>query len=115
MRSSFSIFTPLYFLPRQAADYLQDLQTRTADNVEDMTAQFSPYFSQVRDNAQAKISTLNDLMRTQAEAARETIEGVAGSVKDRLEETTGGMRSNLETKMEELKDFFQSFGSMFGM
>lgn len=83
---------------------MEEIQTRTSDNVENMRAQFSPYVSQVQDNAQAKITTLNELLQSQA-----------GSMKEGFERTTEDLRSALEDKMEEIRGWFQPYVSMFTM
>lgn len=83
---------------------MEEFQTRTSDNMEDMRAQFSPYFHQVHDNAQAKITTLNELLRSKME-----------SMKEGVERTTEDLRSTLQDKMEEVRGWFQPYVSMFSM
>lgn len=100
---------------RKVASYVEDFQSRTSDNIEEVRTRLSTYGMQVRDNAQAKITTLNELLKTQVEAARERMEVVAEDIRDRFGKTTTNMRSTMEDKMEELRDWFQSFVSMFSM
>lgn len=83
---------------------MEEFQTRTSDNMENIRAQFSPYVSQVQDNAQAKITTLNQLLQSQVE-----------SIKEGLERTTTDLRSTLEDKMEEVRGWFLPYVSMFTM
>lgn len=72
--------------------------------MEDVRAQFSPYFHQVQDNARAKITTLNELLQSKME-----------SIKEGVERTTEDLRSTLEDKMEEVRGWFQPYVSMFTM
>lgn len=70
----------------------------------DVKAHFSTYFNQVHDNAQAKISTLNELLKSRVE-----------SIKEGLESTTTDLCSTLEDTLEELGDWFQPYVSMVTM
>lgn len=76
--------------------------------MEDVRSRLDPYFVQVRDNAQAKITALNNLLKSQAENVKDKIQTVAQDVKDRFEKTAEDMRSTLEDKMEELKSWFSA-------
>lgn len=83
---------------------MEEIQTRTSDNMENMRAQFVPYVSQVQDNAQAKITTLNQLLQSQV-----------GSMKEGFERTSEDLRSALDDKMEEIRGWFRPYVSMFTM
>lgn len=79
----------------------------------DVSARFSPYFTQVHDNAQVKVSTLNELLRSQVESMKTSVQNTAESVKEGLESTTEELRSTLEHKMVEIREWFQPYVSMF--
>lgn len=81
--------------------------------MEEMKTRLDPYFAQVRDNAQAKMSTLNDLLRSQVENMKEKIQTTAEDIKERIETTAGDMKSTMAEKMEELNEWFKPFVSMF--
>lgn len=81
--------------------------------MEDMKTRFNPYFAQVRDNAQAKITTLNEMLKSQLENIKEKIQVTAEDIKDRFEETTEGMQDVMKEKIVELQVWFQPLVSMF--
>lgn len=83
---------------------MEEFQTRTSENVEDIRAQFSPYFRQVHDNARAKITTLNELLQSKME-----------SMKEGVERATEDLRSTVQDKMEEIRGWYQPYVSMFTM
>uniref|UniRef100_A0A8C9X6W8 Apolipoprotein Ea n=1 Tax=Sander lucioperca TaxID=283035 RepID=A0A8C9X6W8_SANLU len=85
-------------IKRVVADFFEELQSRTSNNMEDMKTRLDPYFAHVRDNAQAKITTLNDLLKSQVE---------------NFEKTAEDLRSTLEEKWKELKSWFTPVVSMF--
>jgi len=82
------------------------------DNVEDVKTRLDPYFSQVRENAQAKITTLNELLMSQAENLKDKLQTAAEDIKDRFEGTAKNLQSTVGEKMEELRNWFQPYVSM---
>lgn len=102
------LFCPL----RHVAEYFEELQSRTSDNVEDMKMRLHPYLSHVHENTQEKIITLNDLLRSQVESMSDRIQTTTEDFRQRFEKTSEQLRSTLEAKMEELNAWFLS---MFGM
>lgn len=98
---------------RHVAEYIEELQSRTSNNMEDVKMRFDPYFAQVSDNAQAKITTLNDLLKSQVENMKDKIQTTAEDIRERLEKTAEDLRSTLGEKMEDVKTWFQPFVSMF--
>uniref|UniRef100_A0A8D2ZIL4 Apolipoprotein Eb n=1 Tax=Scophthalmus maximus TaxID=52904 RepID=A0A8D2ZIL4_SCOMX len=86
-------------IKRHVAEYFEELQTRTSDNVGEMKTRFEPFLAQVQDNAQAKISTLNDLLKSQTDTMH-------------FEKTSENMRSALEERMVEVRNWFQPYVSM---
>lgn len=83
------------------------------DNVEDMKMRLDPYLAQVRDNAQAKIVTLNDLLQSQMEDLKDSLQSTAEDITKRAERTAENLQSALGDKMQELNEWFQPFVSMF--
>lgn len=81
--------------------------------MEDMRARFSPYFSQVQDNAQAKITTLNELLQSQMDSVTTSVWDTVQSLKDGFTRNTEDLMSTLEDKGEELRGWFHSYVSMF--
>nr|XP_057903177.1 apolipoprotein Ea isoform X2 [Doryrhamphus excisus]XP_057903178.1 apolipoprotein Ea isoform X2 [Doryrhamphus excisus]XP_057903179.1 apolipoprotein Ea isoform X2 [Doryrhamphus excisus]XP_057903180.1 apolipoprotein Ea isoform X2 [Doryrhamphus excisus] len=94
------------------ATYFEKLQARTSNNMEDLRVRLQPYFAQVRDNTQAKITTLNDLLKAQVESMKDQIQSTADDIKESYEKTSENLRSTLQDKMEELRSWFQPFVSM---
>ncbi|XP_054620152.1 apolipoprotein Ea isoform X2 [Dunckerocampus dactyliophorus] len=94
------------------ATYFEKLQSRTSNNIEDLRVRLHPYVAQVRDNTQAKITTLNDLLKAQVEHMKDQIQSTADDIKERYEKTSENLRSTLQEKMEELRNWFQPFVSM---
>lgn len=94
------------------SDYIGALQSGAANNVEDMRARLDPYFAQVRDNAQAKMTTLNDLLMSHVDSVKTKIQTTAEDIQDRFEESADDLRSTMEGKMEELRSWFQPYISM---
>lgn len=91
------------------------MQTRTSDNMADISARFSPYFAQVHDNTQAKITTLNELLKSQVEGMKTSIQNTAESMMEGFESTTEELRSTVEDKVKELRGWFQPYIAMFTM
>uniref|UniRef100_A0A665VYV0 Apolipoprotein Ea n=1 Tax=Echeneis naucrates TaxID=173247 RepID=A0A665VYV0_ECHNA len=87
-------------LKTNIADYIGELQSRTSNNMEEMRIRLDPYFAQVRDNAQAKITTLNELLKT------------AEDIKDAFKSTANNMRSTVEEKMSAIRSWFQPYVAM---
>uniref|UniRef100_A0A8C3GA25 Apolipoprotein Ea n=1 Tax=Cyclopterus lumpus TaxID=8103 RepID=A0A8C3GA25_CYCLU len=83
------------------------LRASTSNNMEDVRTRLDPYFAKVLENAQAKVTTLNDLLKSQAEKVKEKMQTVAEDIKEHFEKTSEDLRSTLEDKMEELKTWFQ--------
>lgn len=81
----------------------------------DVRARFGPYFTQVQDNAQAKIITLNELLKSQMESVKTSIQNTAENIKEGIESTTKELRSTLEDKMEEVQGWFQPYIAMFNL
>ncbi|XP_061839476.1 apolipoprotein Ea [Nerophis lumbriciformis] len=96
----------------RVATYVEKLQSRATDNMEDLRERLLPYIAQVRDNAQAKVNTLNDLLRLQAESMKEQIVSTSHDIQEGYEKTSDNLRSTLMDKMEELRGWFQPFVSM---
>ncbi|XP_060949370.1 apolipoprotein Ea [Limanda limanda] len=96
----------------QVAAYFEELQTRASNNVGQMQTQFEPYIAKVRDNTQAKVTTLNDLLMSQVDKMAIKMQRTAEDIKDQLEDTAEDMKSTLEEKMEEVRTWFQPFVSM---
>jgi len=99
-------------IKRHVADYFEELQSRTSDNMEEMKTRLNPYFVQVRDNAQAKITTLNDLLKSQVDGMKDKIQTTAEDIKEKFEQTAEDMQFSLEEKMEEVRIWFQPFIAM---
>lgn len=89
------------FRCRHVSDYIEELQSRASDNMESMKTRLDPYFTQVRDNAEAKITTLNELLKTQVD-----------NVRDQVQTAGKDLRSALGAKMEELRNWFEPFVTM---
>ena len=73
-----------------------------------MQTRFQPFLAQVRDNTQAKVTTLNDLLMSQVDKMAIQIQASAEDIKNTAED----MRSTLEGKMEEVRTWFQPYVSM---
>lgn len=93
--------------------YFEEAMSRTTDNVQGLRERLDSYFAQVRDNTQAKITTLNDLLKTQAENLKEKIQDTTENIRERFEDRAQDVKSTLEDKVEELKEWFQPYMSMF--
>ncbi|XP_041665539.1 apolipoprotein Ea [Cheilinus undulatus] len=100
-------------IKRHVDDYVEELQTRTSENMEVMRQRADPYFAQVRDNAQVKFTSLNNLMTSQMEAVKVKLQTTAEDIKERLEETTEDLKSTMEEKMTALGLWLQPFVNMF--
>ncbi|XP_033950927.1 apolipoprotein Ea [Pseudochaenichthys georgianus] len=83
-------------IKRTVEELFGNLHSSTSNNMEGMKERFDPFFAQVRDNVQAKISTLGDLFHDTTE-----------DMKDCIETTAEDLRSTLQDKFEELKNWFQ--------
>ncbi|XP_077447420.1 apolipoprotein Ea [Stigmatopora argus] len=100
-------------IQNQVNTYLEKIQTRTSNNVEEFRQLLDPYFTQVRENTQAKISTLNDLLKSQVENMKDAIESTANAVTKRCEKTSDDIYSTVQETIEDLGDWFQPYVAMF--
>uniref|UniRef100_A0A3Q3JJD3 Apolipoprotein Ea n=1 Tax=Monopterus albus TaxID=43700 RepID=A0A3Q3JJD3_MONAL len=91
-------------IKKHVSEYLEELQSRTSDNMEDAKSRLQPYFAQVQDNAQAKVTTLSDLLTKQVENMKEEIQG---DMKEQFLETAQNMQFSLGEKVEEMRIWFQ--------
>ncbi|KAG7278780.1 hypothetical protein CRUP_019086 [Coryphaenoides rupestris] len=80
-------------------------RARTADNAQLLQRQVSPYLEQVRDQTEAKLSTINRLLTSQADAVAKRIESSTEDIRQRFDKTSENLRSTLVDKTEELRDW----------
>ncbi|XP_061597230.1 apolipoprotein Eb-like [Cololabis saira] len=96
-------------MKRVVGDYFSELHSRSSDHAEDLRARLDPYFAQVRVNAQAKMTTINDLLKSQMETVKGQIQTAAEDIKERFEDTTEDLTSALGGQMETLRNWFQPY------
>lgn len=92
-------------LLRKIDTYVEEVQARATQHVDDMNDRLMPYFDAVRHNAEVKLNTLKDLLNDQAEKVMKKWE----NVKQQAEEAKKNIFTPVQKKMDEVKNWFQQY------
>lgn len=85
--------------------YLEEVQARATQHVDDMNERLMSYYDAVRQNAEEKLNTLKDLMNDQADKVMEKWE----NLKQQAEEVKKNIYTPVQDKMQEIKTWFQQY------